>query len=416
MLCSSDGAQSMKQGTLFTKIIFAVLLVALLAYVVFAAFSAMRTGITTTTALTYEAGEGLSTTGLVVRDETLIQSDHSINVLTRTEGEKVSAGAAVAVTYEDSQAQELQSQITAMEEQLAQLEYVYASSSSKMDAADLDDQILSDIVQCAIYTTRDNLSALPVTANQVKSQVLRRHLDIENTYELQSRINQLTSELNALKSQISAGTSTIQTDASGYFSGTTDGYEALLSSQTLAHMTISQYNELYQQQVSVPAGTVGKIITSPIWYYVTLVDAEQLEPFEKGDAVSVSLAHDFPGDLTMTVWRISDEVDGQRLLVLSCNDYITSATALRSQAADIISRSHTGLRVPKQAIYYSDDTASAGVYVLEGSNAVWKNVEIIHDLGESYLVREDKSSTDNLWPGDEIIITSQELFDGKVVS
>lgn len=406
----------MKQGTLFTKIIFVVLLVALLAYVLFAAFSSMRAGITTTTALTYEAGEGLSTTGLVVRDEVWITSDHSLHVLTRTEGEKVSAGAAVAVTYEDSQAQELQSQITAMEKQLAQLQYVYDSSSSKMEAADLDAQILADLVQCATYTTRDKLNALPVPITQVKSQVLRRHLDVENIYELQSQINQLTGELNTLKNQISDGSSVITADASGYFSGSADGYETLLSSEALQTMTIAQYNDLYQQPISVPAGTIGKIITSPIWYYVTLVDAAQLAPFEKGDPVSVSLAHDFPGALTMTVWRISDEVNGQRLLVLSCNDYITSATALRTQAADIVSHSHTGLRVPKQAIYYSEETGSAGVYILEGSNAVWKNVEIIHDLGESYIVREDKSSIENLWPGDEIIITSQELFDGKVVS
>ena len=61
----------MKQGTLFTKIIFAVLLVALLAYIILAAFSAMKASITTVTALAYEAGEGLSTTGFVVRDETV---------------------------------------------------------------------------------------------------------------------------------------------------------------------------------------------------------------------------------------------------------------------------------------------------------------------------------------------------------
>lgn len=406
----------MKQGTFFTKIIFVVLLAALLAYVVFSACSSLQAGITTTTALAYEAGEGLSTTGLVVRDETVIHSDYGINVLTRAEGEKVSTGATVAVTYEDSSAQELQSQITTMEEQLAQLQYVYESSSSKMDKNTLDDEILADIIQCATYTARDNLIAVPVPASQVKSQVLRRYMDVENINELQSRINQLNNELTQLRSQVSSGTSTITADVSGFFSGAVDGYETILSSAALETMTIGQYNDLYQQQVQPPSSAIGKLVTSSVWYYVTLVEDEQVEGLERGDTVTVTFSHNFQEQLTMSVWRLSDSVDGQRLLILSCNDYITDATGLRSQAADIVTHSYAGLRVPKQAIYYSEEAGSAGVYVLEGSNAVWKNVEILHDLGESYIVREDKSSIDNLWPGDEIIITSQELFDGKVVS
>lgn len=406
----------MKQGTFYTKIIFAVLLVALVAYAVFAAFSSIRSGITTTTALAYEAGEGLSTTGFVVRDEVVIHSDYAINVVTRSEGEKVPVGATVAVSYEDDAAQELQSQITAMEEQIAQLQYVYDSSSSKMDKSSLDNQILANMTQCAINTARGHLTAVPDAASEVKSQVLRRYLDTANTQDLYARITQLTSELNKLKNQISAGTSTITTDVSGSFSGSVDGYESLLSSDILADMTLAKYKDLSQQSITGPVSAVGKIITSSVWYYVTVVDAEQAEGLEKGDTVSVSFAYDLYDDLQMRVWRISDETDGQRLLVLSCNDYLGSVTSLRTQAADIVAKSYAGLRVPKQAIYYSEETGSAGVYVLVGSNAVWKDVEILHDIGESYIVKEDKSSIDNLWPGDEIILTSQELFDGKVVS
>ena len=46
---------------------------------------------------------------------------------------------------------------------------------------------------------------------------------------------------------------------------------------------------------------------------------------------------------------------------------------------------------------------------------MWKYVNILHDNGESYVVELDKSSTDNLWPGDEIIVDARDLYDGKVV-
>ena len=56
-----------------------------------------------------------------------------------------------------------------------------------------------------------------------------------------------------------------------------------------------------------------------------------------------------------------------------------------------------------------------GVYVIEGGRAVFKEVEILLDTGSAYVVREDPSSTNNLWAGDEIIVSAKDLFDGKVV-
>ena len=181
-------------------------------------------------------------------------------------------------------------------------------------------------------------------------------------------------------------------------------------------MTLEQFNSVTNQAVQAPQGAIGKLVTSSDWYYAAAVESDQIADLQKGDRVQASFAAGFQDELEMTVWRISDEADGKRLLSLRCTDDISDATSLRVQSADIVARSHKGLRVPKQAVYYSDDTGSAGVYVLSGTNAVWKNIEILYDIGESYIVTEDKRSIDNLWPGDEIILTSQTLFDGKVVS
>ena len=100
--------------------------------------------------------------------------------------------------------------------------------------------------------------------------------------------------------------------------------------------------------------------------------------------------------------------------MLSSDTYIQNVTLLRQQSADVVFNTYAGLRVPKEAIRVDED-GSTGVCVLEGAVARWKNVEILHDNGESYVVRLDKSSTANLWPGDEIIISARDLTDGKVV-
>lgn len=69
--------------------------------------------------------------------------------------------------------------------------------------------------------------------------------------------------------------------------------------------------------------------------------------------------------------------------------------------------------MPKQALYMVD--GQAGVYVLEGARARWKPVEILYAYGDGYVVELDQSSTGNLWPGDDIILTSDDIEDGKVM-
>ena len=91
-----------------------------------------------------------------------------------------------------------------------------------------------------------------------------------------------------------------------------------------------------------------------------------------------------------------------------------NVTLLRQQSAEIVFTSYSGLRVPKSAVRV--ENGQTGVYILEGTLAKWKPITILHDTGESYVVTLDTSSTNNLWPGDELIINAKNLYDGKVVN
>lgn len=417
----------MKQGTQYLKLIFILLLAVLVCYLVFSALTSVRSGITTTTAISYEVGDGLTTTGFVLRDEHLVVSDYAISVLTRQEGEKVSAGGTVATVYQDENAKALQSQIDELDEQITQLEYVYNAASATQDNAALDVNILNDIKSLNVNLARGNFASADSMSAQMRSQVLRRYLDVDKPEELQSRITELRRQRSDLTSQMGGDTDSITTDVSGIFSSAVDGYETLLSYDTAEKLTVSEFQALEQQTVAPDESAIGKIITSDVWYYAALVPEEQMEKIRVGDQLTVTFSYDFYEDVTMTVAHLSQAEDGKRVLVLSCSDYLTQATGLRAQTADIVFRSYSGLRVPKEAVYYleaadesdesgeSGKTGEAGVYVLEGRKAVWKAITILYDNGESYVAQLDKKSIDNLWPGDEIIVTNQELFDGKVV-
>jgi putative membrane fusion protein len=402
----------MKQGKHYTNLILWILLCAIVAYFGYNVVSSIYEPLSTSTAIEYEAGSGYSATGYVVRSESVIPSSYDITVLTIAEGERVTVGEPIATGYLSADAQSRQSQIAALQTQLDQLNYAYEATADASDQATLDTQILADLSNLAVYVARRDMNSVSDLSPELKGLVLRRSSGSTDADSIKNQIASVQSQLADLQSAAASDTKSVTAPASGYFSGTVDGYESVLTPDALQTLTVSQYNALQPQTVSKQ--NAGKLISGDTWYYVTVVPAGETADVEQGDTVQVSFARDFYNQIAMKVARIGDSEAGYRVLVLSCSEYMQDVTLLREQSADITFASYSGLRVPKDAVRV-DEKGQPGVYVLEGASAKWKPITILHDNGESYVVKLDKTSTDNLWPGDEVIVNAKNLYDGKVV-
>lgn len=400
-----------KQGKVYTAIILGIFLVAVLCYFGYAIFGALHDPLTTMVAMEYEAGQGSYTVGFVVRNEHLVNSRYSITNLLVSEGQRVATGQALATGYVDDAARQRQDRISEIEQELKQLRYADGYSGDAADRAVLDGEIQTQLDNLTRLVARRDMNSAAELSPALKGLILRRTMSEDGDDALKETIGELETELELLQGTASSGTTTVRADRSGYFSGTVDGFENVLTVASLEHITVARLEELAARQTE--QRQVGKLILGDQWYYVTAVPSEQLKDVKVGDRVPVSFATQFMDGLTMTVSRIGSEEDGQRILVLTCDRYMQEVTLLRQQSAEIVFSSYSGLRVPKQAIRVKDK--QAGVYVVEGRAAAWKNVQILHDNGESYVVALDKSSTNNLWPGDEIILGGRGLYEGKVV-
>ncbi len=72
----------------------------------------------------------------------------------------------------------------------------------------------------------------------------------------------------------------------------------------------------------------------------------------------------------MTVTRVNRE-GGNGPLVLSSQDHLASVSALQAAERGPF-HSYSGLRVPREAVCYSEETGSPGYICPEGAKAVWK--------------------------------------------
>ena len=403
----------MKQGRTYLNIVVVVIAVAVVLYFGLSILHTSNDGYTTYRAVVYEVGDGITTSGFVVRDETVITSGENIVVLSRREGERVGANQTVAYSYTTREAQEIQLEIDELESRLAQLQYAYSYSGADAEAANLDAEIVSTMNQTAVYVNRRSLDFASGSADQLKSYVLRRFVSAENADGIWDQIVQTKARLEELYEKNQTASSQITTPVSGYFSGVVDGYEGVLNSTMLGAMTVEKFDQIPNQAAKVTAQQIGKLVTGTLWYYVTVVNTEDVTSCEAGDVYPVHFAYDFYDDVEMTVIRMGEDENGKRVLVLGASKFIQNTVSLREQSADIVFGVKQGLRIPKEAIHVIDGVN--GVYVLEGAEAEWKPVTPLYYTGESIIVRLDQSSTDNLWPEDEVIITNDEIYDGKVM-
>lgn len=402
----------MKQGKIYTKIVLWLFFAAVVCYFAYYVFSAIYAPLTTVTAIEYEAGAGCYTTGYVVRQESAVLSHYDITTLVVSEGERVAKGQTLATGYRNTDAQDRQTQIMELEHQLEQLEFAHSYSSDAADQAALDSEIQSYLQDMSQYVARRDMNAASDRSAAVKGLVIRRMSSETDNNAISDRIAEIQLQLETLKTESAADTRTVGANNGGFFSGSVDGFEEVLTPETLQTMTLRQFQSLEPEKASDNA--IGKLITSGTWYYVTAVPEALLQDVRVGDRVPVTFSAAYHEGLTMRVERMSDPEDGQRLLVLSSDLYMQDMTLLREQSADVVFSSYSGLRVPKEAVRVTEDQRT-GVYILEGNTAEWKYVKLLLDNGESYVVELDKSSTDNLWPGDEIIVGAKDLYDGKVM-
>ena len=383
-------------------------------YLIFSVTRFSGSEFSTYKAVRYEAGDGITTSGFLVRSEQILKAGSGdIIVPTRAEGEKVGKGQTVASAYRSDAARARQNRIDALEEEIAQMKYAHSFSGTDVDSATLDADILRLMNQVTVAAARREYAAADKAADAMKPYLLRRYINSTDAEALWRRIVEAQGRLDALKAEAGAEAGTVTAPVSGYFSSVADGYEDELTPAFLETATVAALRK-YEGITGRETGAFGKLVTSQKWYFAAIVPTQNVASLKAGDRIDVNFSYDFYETVRMKVERISPSEDGDCILVLSSESYIQDAVSARTQTADLVFSDRSGLRVPKTAIY-ANDKGDSGVYVLEGAEAKWKTVTVLYDSGDSFIVALDTASTNNLWPEDEIILTTGEIYNGKVM-
>lgn len=427
----------MKQGNLTARIVMLMVLAAVLITLGVGAWNQLRVLYPTVLAYTYTVDDSLEATGFVVRDEVVLTGVGGTVELLPDEGEKVSLGSTVALLYQSEAGVSQRETLEQLNLEKEQLEYALSTlGGGGGESVQLSNQVADAMASLRGAAASGDLTGLERQALELKSLIYKRSYSLEEGTDtaatLQASLDSVNAQIEALTLQAAQSTSRVTAPQSGVFSGLVDGYESLLTPASLETLTLTQFRQVEGQTLSENTAAIGKLITDSTWYFVCPLPEADAGRLVEGRSVTVRFSRDWSGEVDMTVERLGTAEDGQVLVVLSTDKFLSDITLLRRQTVELVFDSVTGIRIPKEALRVEQKTVTdeetgeestvnyTCVYALVGQQAERKQVDVVAEE-ENYLLVTPVTGTaasqskKALRSGDQIIISSGELYDGKVI-
>lgn len=427
----------MKQGALVNRIVMILFFLAILLYLGGAAWKGLRDPYPTVQAYGYELDDTVETTGWMVRAEQVLTGQAGgIVRITPVEGEKVAAGATVALLYADAEAMERSERLEMLRTEEAQLAQALATADDdSAGQGDTSGQLVVDaLVALRSAVEAGDFTRLESQTASFRSAVYQQARRNGDADALSTALSTTRREIDSLRAQTVESVGRVTVTGSGIFSGQVDGYESVLTPDVVESLTPADLDAMEEKGQPVSAGSLAKLITSSTWYFVCPLTGEEANRLTQGRTVTVRFSRDWAGEVDMKVEKIGADQQGRVAVVLSSNKFLSDTTLLRRQTVELVFARRTGIRVPTGALRVETveqtdketgevrQVNMACVYVKVGVTAERKPVSILAQGEDFYLVEPllGEDATENqqrkvLRAGDEVILARGEIWDGKVL-
>ena len=225
----------MNRSSFVSKLFTPVITLLVLAYFGYQIYGYVSDPFSTTLAYTYQVEDTVDISGYVVRQEQVLTGDAGgLMRLRKNEGERVGTGGAVATVYAHQASLDRQNEIETLNNRIEQLEYAQESMLGAEVTLKLDSQIARSLLDYRTVVAAGRLDAAESRGQELRSLVLKRDYTYSGTEDLSGQLQELKNQLKTLRSQAANSVKTIRSPRSGLFSAVVDGYESVLTPDSLS--------------------------------------------------------------------------------------------------------------------------------------------------------------------------------------
>lgn len=371
----------------------------------------------TEVALEAEAVASREVKGIFVRDEEVISySGSGVLSYCVADGGKLGSGTVIANVYSSESQITLNSQIESLEKQLSILKKIQNPGTlESAQPTTLSESIRAGYRSMVAYRDMKDYTELSSAMEGLIVQLSTYQIVTDEVENFDPQIAEIEAELAKLRMSAAEPVEVKRSPRSAYFVSYSDGYEGVLTSDSLETLTIKQINSVSDSREDDPR-VVGKLIDGYGWYFVGIVDNSGLE-YSAGDQVKLrfeSSAETFDAEIA----DIRNEGDQkQSIIILWCSQFNYDLVQHRAGTVEIIKGDYKGLKVPREAIRFADvqtgspdseggitTVSQKGVYVLKGEQVEFKKIDVIYEGGDYVLSAVHSSDPEYLALYDDIMI------------
>ena len=398
----------MKRTDTTTKIVSLLLFAAMLAYLGTYIYRSLSSHTQTAPAVFVSITENGAASGMIVRNESLIQSDEKFLSIVVENGHAVSKGETIAVAYSGEDALSRASQIQELKLKKQYISSVLSGASTAENLSSRDTSIKNAITALAASAARRETDTLSTASSTLASLVIQN----SNIGTTQADLDSVNTQLSSLEASALQDTAAITAGFSGLYSSSPDGYE-YITPASLSGLDPAKLKSLEASPQDIPSNAHGKLCASFEWYFASVVSETDTQKLKVGGTVKLDFGRYCSHTLSARVVSISDATNGECAVVFRCTEATGEMLSVRRATAEIVYEAHEGIRVPKEAVLTDD--GGPFVYTVTGLQAEKKYITITWETDDYYIAGVTKDAS-GLRVGNDIILTTKGITDGKVLS
>lgn len=401
-----------------------------------------RTGkITTQTISRVTQGIYIEADGIALRDEgsgksnksVLKKSSDGVYAPNVADGESVAKNECIAYAFSSSEQVSSYNKSKELRKRIDMLEKLQDSGNlSKLNAEAIASNISSDLSEYIASCDSNDLSAAGDLVDSMVYKITSTQIISGKELDFSAEIKKLKAQYASLNADVS-NAEKVLSPCAGYYVNGIDGYEGLLDYTKAQEtgFTADELKNMMKQKADIDPDAFGKIISEHAWYFVCNTPYSHSLKIKEGDTVNVSFESRGIKNLSMTVHKLNR--NGKTLCItLRCMTMNDGLLDLRKEKAKIEIDSYEGFKINTAALKNYTQEHMMGVYVVSGSYASLKPIEVIYS-GEDYVIareitkytvtdeKTNKSEEVELQSDkvlkeyDRVIVKGKNLYDGKVL-
>ena len=404
----------MKKSKVTLGIVGAVLLV----FLIYQLYAVFYNPVTTEIVSAAEAVDGIKITGVIIRNESVIQGNTTDAMHFEIEdNERVAKGGTIANLYSSSTQSVAAAELKNVEKEI----HNKYNDLNAVDIGTLNAKILDAYNEIFSASSTGKFSELQSQKEEILALMNRRKLATGQEVDFNEQLAVLKAKRETLLSKIGQPTGVLRAEKSGYFVSTIDGYEDVLTPDKLGDITPEFLDEMKPHEVT-EGSVFGKIVSDYTMYIAATVSINESLMFKVGDKLVVNTTLKSNPELDVTVHDINVSTGSDRaVIIFSCQEMSGELSSMRSDNMTVVKKKYSGLRVPNKALRVVSRTDNdgnektvTGVYIVNGVTAEFVPVNIVYTVDDWALceiVKEDG----NLRLYDEVIVKGKNIYEGKII-